>query len=442
MIEPLEGKAFLAVQDRGTKITAFDGAVRSSKTHASSLWWIKYVRNGPAGILLMTGKTERTIIQNVLMPLQAMLGKQRVKINRGNGTASILGREVLLIGATNEGATSKIQGLTLAGAYVDEASTLPESFFNMLYSRLSVPGAQIILTCNPEGPEHWLKKKWLDRARIWIDKLGQEHLDTDTNVLSLFRVTFILDDNTWMVRNNPDYIADLKNTYVGLWYRRYIESEWVAAEGAIYDLWQVSRHVIPWASLPPVQRWLAIGIDYGTTNATAAVLLAVTDEYDTKGNPTPRLVVVDEWRWDSRVTNQRLTDAVLSKQLREWMQGLRTPDDMPIDVEQVILDPSAASFREQLWTDGVNTWEADNEVTAGISEIASLLGNDHMIVTDRCKGLILEAPAYSWDPKATEKGEDKPLKVADHDMDAWRYAVHSTRHLWRPILAQAYTLAA
>jgi phage terminase large subunit len=59
-----------------------------------------------------------------------------------------------------------------------------------------------------------------------------------------------------------------------------------------------------------------------------------------------------------------------------------------------------------------------------------------LIVADRCKHLIREIPGYSWDPKATEKGEDKPIKVADHSLDAARYAVASTETVWRPMLAR------
>lgn len=42
-----------------------------------------------------------------------------------------------------------------------------------------------------------------------------------------------------------------------------------------------------------------------------------------------------------------------------------------------------------------------------------------------------------WDEKASEKGEDKPVKIADHSVDALRYAVHSTAHEWRHLLTLA-----
>ncbi|MFD8455525.1 hypothetical protein [Streptomyces antimycoticus] len=50
------------------------------------------------------------------------------------------------------------------------------------------------------------------------------------------------------------------------------------------------------------------------------------------------------------------------------------------------------------------------------------------------EGLLTELPGYSWDPKATDCGEDAPLKVDGHSADAPRYAVHSTAHAWRHLL--------
>ncbi|WP_157777719.1 hypothetical protein [Nocardia terpenica] len=71
--------------------------------------WIRYCRNGPPRALLMTGRTERTVINNLVLPILDMLGPHRVKINLGNGTVNICGRNVILIGANNESARTKIQ---------------------------------------------------------------------------------------------------------------------------------------------------------------------------------------------------------------------------------------------------------------------------------------------------------------------------------------------
>jgi PBSX family phage terminase large subunit len=367
----------------------------------------------------MCGRTERTIINNLLLPLQEMLGKNRVKINYGTGTATIVGREVHIYGANNEQARTKIQGLTLAGAYLDEAETIPESFFKMLYTRLSVPGAKLWLTSNPGGPAHWLKIDWLDKARLWIDGKGKIHRNPSPDALELHRYTFLMDDNSSLT---PEYVERQKKSYTGLFYRRYILAEWVAADGAVFDSWDNERHVVPHETLPAMRAVLGLGVDYGTTNATSAILLGLgTDGV---------LYAIDEWRHDSRKAAVRLTDGQLSAALKDWLNNQQQDGFTP---EWVIVDPAAASFKVQLDQDQVrNVINGENDVLYGIRTVSSLLNAGKLRISDRCTGLISEMPGYSWDTKATEKGEDKPIKVADHSIDAFRYAVATTETNWRP----------
>jgi len=46
-------------------------------------------------------------------------------------------------------------------------------------------------------------------------------------------------------------------------------------------------------------------------------------------------------------------------------------------------------------------------------------------VHDSCEKTKEELTLYSWDQKAQERGDDKPLQENDHLMDALRYAVMS-----------------
>ena len=424
--KPLTGKAAAAIAHSNSRINAYEGSVRSGKTFTTLLDWIRYCRTGPAGLLLITGRTERTIINNLVMPLIDLLGRQRVLLNRGSGIVTILGRECLIIGANNEAARTKIQGLTLAGAYVDEAGTLPESYFNMLVSRLSVAGAKLFLTSNPEGPAHWLKTKWLDRARIWIDREGVIHhkpdFDPDKDP-DLARFTFVLDDNP----NLPaDYVRNLKASYTGLWYRRYINAEWVAAEGAVYDCWDPARHVV--TNLPDMVQVVALGVDHGMTNPSAGILLGLGRD--------GVLYAMDEWWLYPTGAQAKATVEQQSASLRAWMAARPAPRWMAVD-------PAAAAFRVQLHTDGVKGLiNADNDVSYGIALVASLLAAGQLRIHASCVNLIRELPSYSWDDKASEKGQDKPVKVADHAADALRYAIATTEVQWRKLLRDPEPAAA
>lgn len=390
------------------RVNIAEGSIRSGKTITSLLRWLLFVGGAPrGGELAMVGRTRDSVWRNNVAPLQnpelfgALAGQ--VVGNYGAPTVRILGRTVHVLGASDAKAEKVIRGMTVAGCHVDEVTTIPEEFFTQLLGRMSVAGAKLFGSTNPDNPAHWLKRKFLDRIGALTDWHAWH---------------FRLEDNPSLT---DEYKASIRSEFTGLWFKRFILGEWVAAEGAIFDMWAEDTHVIPHDDLPPMRRILSVGIDYGTTNATSAVALGLgTDDV---------LYAVDEWRYDAALSQQRHTDAQLSAGVRGWLTTLEAPP------EWVIVDPAAASFKVQLASDGIlNVMNGENDVSYGIRAVASLLGAGKLKVSDRCTGITQEAPGYSWDPKATEKGEDRPLKVADHSLDALRYAIATTETEWRPYI--------
>lgn len=401
-LSPKQGASIVHATAR---VNVWDGSVRSGKTIASLLAWVAFVAQAPeGGELVMVGRTRDSIARNVFAPLAdpALFGPiaRLITYTPGAPTAVVLGRKVWVLGASDARAENVLRGLTVAGAYVDEATLVAEAFWTQLLGRMSVPGARLFATTNPDGPSHWFKRQVIDRWR----ELGYR------------RFRFRLDDNAWLTANNPTYVAQLKREYTGLWYRRFIDGEWVQAEGAVYDMWDPARHVVPHAAIPQLERVIALGIDHGTTNPTRGLIAGVAER---------ALWVVDEWAPETG-----LTDAVQSAALRGWLAA-REPAEWQRP-EWIYVDPAAASFKMQLFHDGAtNVVNAHNDVLAGIRTVGSLLATGRLKISERCTRLIDQLPGYAWDPKATAKGEDKPLKVNDHEVDALRYAIHSPRALWR-----------
>ena len=393
------------------QIALWSGAVSSGKTIASLLAFLIAVAAAPdRGLVVIVGRTLQTIERNIINPLQAStlfgMVAGHVHHTTGSTTATILGRTVHLVGANDVRAEGRIRGATIALAYVDEATLLPQSFWMMLLSRLRVPGARLLGTTNPDGPGHWLRRDFILRP----GDVGMRYWH------------FTLDDNPSL---DPEYVARLKRQYTGLWYRRFIEGRWVLAEGAIYDAWDPDRHIIR-GTVPPLVRLPGVGVDYGTTNPFSALMLGVTED--------GRLVLTREWRWDSKKQMRALTDAEYSARLRTWIG-----EDRP---EWVCVDPSAASFNTQLFRDGLMPTPAANSVLDGVRLVASLIAQGLLLVHESCAGWIDEIGGYVWDEKAAELGEDKPLKVDDHSMDAGRYAIATTEVLWRPLVRTDLDLAA
>ncbi len=405
------------------KLALWFGAVSSGKT-VISLWaFLLAVRVAPrTGIIVIVGRTMTTVYQNIfkLFENTAIFGtviSSQIHYTPGASSARILGREVMVIGAHNAESVGRIQGSTVALAYVDEAALLPEAFWNMLVSRLRVEGARLLATMNPASRNHWIRKKWIVPGAA----------------KNLVAFHFTMRDNP----NLPaEYIAEMERSFSGVFYDRMIKGEWTNAEGAVYPMWDPDRHIIPFDRMPRMRDVMGIGMDYGTTNTTAALMLGVSDE------PKPRLILMDEWRYnpkDDANHGQRLTDAELSKRFRAWLPTDHTPYPLSISPRFLMLDPAAASMHMQMQQDlrgtHLSPWPAVNDVLPGIQTIANLLDSDRMVVSDHCPGWAEEVTEYRWDSKASEKGEDAVVKEDDHSLDAGRYITHSTENYWRMHLA-------
>ncbi|XVU25796.1 PBSX family phage terminase large subunit [Actinoplanes sp. CA-054009] len=416
---PLSEKQIEYICESNFFVNLAEGAIRSGKTASGLLRWLMYLsdpKTPKTGDLLVTAKTYDTAVRNIFNPLRdpVLFGPlaKATSYTRGASTAMVLGTQVEVITFNDARAEERLRGMTCRGAYVDEWSLMQKPFHEQLLGRCSVDGAQIFGNTNPDNPRHWLMVDGIDRA-----KPGGE-LAADWYVLK-----FLLDDNPVLSQKVKDRY---RRQYTGLYYRRNILGEWVMAEGQIYDMWNPAKHVVK--TLPGIVRWISLGVDYGTTNPFAGLLLGVGVD--------GRLYLAREWRWDSKKQQRSLTDAEYSARLRAWL------DQLGVRPDWVCVDPSAASFSTQLFRDGITPAPADNAVVDGIRLIASLLSEGLLLVHESCAGWIDEIGGYVWDEKAALLGEDKPVKVGDHSMDAGRYAIKTPEVLWRPLVRGALDLAA
>lgn len=374
------------------RINILEGSVRSGKTYSSLILWAMWLATMPdTGKYLMVGKTLTTLKRNCLEPLQALLGEEHTQYSIPSKRAVILGRNVDLEGASDARSEEKIRGVTLHGAYMDEITLAPQPFFVMLLSRLSAPGAKLFGTTNPDSPRHWLKVEYLDNP-----------------ILDIYRSKFLLDDNTTLP---PDYIANLKREYTGVFYRRFILGDWVAAEGAIYPMFEVKRHV---SEAVPEIRMTWIAADIGHTNPTAFLRLGAGKD--------GRIWVLDEYYHQVGISSAAKSPRQYARDMVAFTQR------MSMQPDGVIVDPAAEGFILQLKEDSnLRIKRADNAVLEGIQLVASAIDAGVLMIHPRCKHLIDELQGYAWDPKAQERGEDKPIKQNDHACDALRYALMAYR---------------
>lgn len=308
-----------------------------------------------------------------------------------------------IFGGKDEGSQDLVQGITAAGAFFDEVALMPESFVNQATGRCSVEGSKFFFNCNPGGPLHWFKINWIDKCK-------------EKRLLYLH---FTMEDNLSLTEKIK---ARFRSMYAGVFYLRYIKGLWKTAEGLIYTMFTDDNL---YDQLDDRTRHIStksIAVDYGTTNP--CVFYEIWDDGQI-------LWVENEYRWDSRSEearrspNPQKTDSQYADDMAAFM-GLR-----PEDQCMIIVDPSAASFIQELRSRGWVVKEADNEVLDGIRKTGALFAKRQIRINrHKCPGLIGELQSYVWDDKAAERGEEKPVKQLDHGPDAIRYKVNSLPN-WR-----------
>jgi len=388
MIEPLSDKQRISLVESHARLNVWEGAVRSGKSFSSLVRWLEYVQEAPPGNLVMVGRTATTIKRNIVDEICGIVGAD-AKYYVGKGELQLWGRRIYLVGCSDERAEQKIRGATFSGAYVDEASLIPESFWTMLLSRLSVQGAKLFCTTNPDSPFHWLKRDYLERK----DELDIAHWQ------------FKLDDNPSL---SEEFKNNLKKEYRGLWYQRYIEGLWVLAEGTIYDFFDPSMQCIDYS--PSNAIYHIIGVDYGTTNPTAFTLIGYNP------NAYPNIWVEEEYYYDPSKHMRQKTDTEFAEDLKKFIGDRH--------VYGIYVDPAAASFKVEMSRQGIrDVFDANNDVLDGIRFVSNLFGNGTLKVCKRCTNLIKEIGTYVWDAQAAQRGLEKPVKKNDHLNDSLRYGL-------------------
>ncbi|MBQ7340913.1 MAG: PBSX family phage terminase large subunit [Oscillospiraceae bacterium] len=363
-----------------------DGAIRSGKTVSmvnGFFLWSMTAFDGQ--VFALCGKTIASLRRNIVLHLQDWLGGIFTLTEHRSENKLVVcdhrGRQNVyyLFGGQDESAYKLIQGITLAGVLLDEAALMPRSFVEQACARCSVSGSKLWFNCNPEGPEHWLYKEWILRAR---EK-------------KMLRLQFSMADNLSL---DPGVKQRYERLYTGVFYRRYILGQWCMAEGLVYDF-DKEKHV---TEELPQRGTYYISVDYGTLNPFSAGLWCVDGG---------RAVRIREFYHSGRESGRMMTDEEYYRELVKLAGGL--------PITQVIVDPSAASFIATIRAHGLfSVRKAKNDVLPGIRLVAGYLAAGVLLIGESCKDTIREFGLYRYE-QAGEK--DRVCKENDHAMDDVRY---------------------
>jgi PBSX family phage terminase large subunit len=330
---------------------------------------------------ILAGVSSKTIQNNVLQEIYNRY-QLDIKFDKHN-SFTLFGVKVVQAFTGTIGGLGGIRGMTAFGAYVNEASLANEKVFKEIISRCSGDGARIVFDTNPDNPEHWLKKEYIDSK--------------SENIISYH---FELDDNTFL---SPRYIQNIKeSTPSGMFYDRDIRGLWVTGEGVVYSDFDSNKHFISDVDNIEFETYIA-GVDWGYSHFGSIVVFGI-----------------------DKLNNWYLLEehAKQFKEIDYWA-------DVALDIKarygniNFYCDSARPEHVERFRRERIRAINADKSVLSGIEEVARLIKlGRFFVVSDKVKVFKKEIYNYVWDEKT-----GNPVKENDDVMDSMRYAIYSHMRL-------------
>lgn len=393
-----------------------EGAIRAGKTIVGSLsyilWSMSTFKNQQ---FIISGKTIGSLRRNVITPLKDILYARGYNLfERKNENVLVVSdgknrNTYFLFGGRDERSQDLVQGITAAGAFLDEVALMPQSFVEQVLARCSVEGSKLWFNCNPEGPSHWF---YINHVLKY-----KEH--------KYVRIHFNIEDNLSL---SEDIVERYKNMFTGIFYERFILGKWAFADGVIYDCYTEAKNTYTEANKKDVLPISILendiinggapfyGCDYGIYNPQVYL-----EGYKIRkqNDPIPYFYIENEYYYDGRKSMKQKTDSEYVSDFISFVDNKR--------YKQVIIDPSASSLIAAMRSEGIEVMKAKNDVNDGIRIVYELMASGHILINkDRCKNLISELGLYIWNEKKTDRGIDEPVKQNDHCCDALRYLINTT----------------
>lgn len=367
------------------------GAIRSGKTFIDNLLFIFELRrvaqmakanHDKHPQYILAGASSDTISKNVIISCENQFGIN-FKLDR-HGHYNLFGVDITPVSTKTLGGLAGARGFTAYGGYVNEATLGVEPVFQEIQQRCSIDGARLIVDTNPDNPEHWFKK---------------DYLDNRNPKTRMIKFHFTIDDNTHLSKR---YIEGIKaRTPSGMFYDRAIRGLWVSGEGAVYRDFDEQKMMVD--HVPDQLTYLA-GVDWGYNHPCSIVVFGKDQQgnYYLVDEHTERYKEIDYW-----------TD--VAQQLQQ-QYGYNMP---------FYCDTARVEHIDHFKHAGINALYGYKQVVPGIEIVACLMKAGHFFVEKgKTEHFLEEVYNYQWDDKA----EDKPVKEMDHVMDAMRYCLATPIH--------------
>lgn len=326
---------------------------------------------------ILAGNSLGSLSRNVLVELTNKYGLQ-FHFNKFN-EFELFGVKVCCFGHGTVRDMARIRGMTAFGAYINEGTTGVEDVIREILNRCSGEGARILMDTNPDNPEHYIKKDYIDKAD------GEKFIE----------IHYELDDNTFLSERYKENIKS--STPSGQFYDRDIKGLWVNSEGTVYKDFDKNTMVVSDYPKNQIVRYIA-GVDWGYEHlgSVADIAIDVKGNYYLIGEHVEQYQEIDYW--------VKVAKEVKSKY-----------GNIPFYCDTARPEHIARFLRESILARNAN-----KEILSGIEVVASLMKQGKFFVLNTCKHFMKEVYNYVWDSK---KG--LPMKTNDDLLDAIRYAIYT-----------------
>ena len=385
----LQKKVISCMKYKNPKILVCSGAKRSGKTYVLTFVFLMHISKfkNKGYSFIIGGTTQASIRRNILNDLEAILGKS-INLSKDNHFR-LFGNKVYCFDGANADSYKKARGFTAYGAFLNEATTLHDSFVKEVISRCSGVGARIYMDTNPENPTHSVKTDY-------IDKDGQMLSNGQLNIKAF---NFTLYDNTFL---NKEYVESIEaSTPTGMFFDRDILGIWVASEGVVYQDFNKDVHYIKEANIG--FKKVFCGVDFGWEHYGSIVVvgLGLDDRY----------YLIKEY-------------AYKHKDIEYWISIAK---EIMKDYGNInfYCDYARPDYVHKLQVNGIRAINAKKDVLEGISTVATLFKTNRLLILeDNVNIFKTEIYNYVW-----AKGKDEPIKSSDDVLDSLRYAIYSDMKL-------------
>ena len=138
--------------------------------------------------------------------------------------------------------------------------------------------------------------------------------------MSIYFDTYVIDDNTFL---DPEYIANIKSEYTGVFYKRFILGMWVNCRRPCISVrFRAALH----REIPETGEYY-LSIDYGTMNPVLMRLWCVNGDY---------AVRIKEYYYCGRETAEQKTDEQYADEVDRLVEGYRITK-VVVDLLQLLL---------------------------------------------------------------------------------------------------------